>query len=147
MRLSAALTEINTRNATIAAVYREWAKLLPPGSISKLASSMAQQRLDLCETLGEVLANPSLPDSELELDIEQASIADKGALGTAMLTPKELLKIMADTETADHELLAAISGAVLLSSSTIAERLAGEAESARKRSIWAQDHLDLLNMG
>jgi hypothetical protein len=145
--LSSALKEISSRNAAIAASYRDWAKRLPPGPVSKLASSMAGQRLDLGKTLGEISADPSLVEMNVEFDSDPRSLAVWEPSGGGRLEPKELLEKMAEAEAADHELLAAFAGAFLPASLAIAERLASEANSARKRSTWAQDHLDLLRMG
>jgi hypothetical protein len=145
--LSSALKEISSRNATIAAAYRDWGKRLPPGPVSKLASSMAQQRFDLGKILVETSGDYSLPEIEVEFDVDPSLMTEKDTFDRAIYDSKELLKNMAEAEATDHELLAAVAGAVLPASSSVAERLATEADSARKRSIWAQDHLDLLNMG
>jgi hypothetical protein len=87
-----------------------------------------------------------LPESEVEFDVDPANLTGKDAFIGAIVDSKELLKKMAEAEAGDHELLAAVAGAVLPGSIAIAELLASEADSARKRSIWAQDHLDLLSM-
>jgi hypothetical protein len=114
---------------------------------------MAEQRFELGKVLGEIArdaaAMATFPETEVEFEMDPSpAMVDRKfqSLGTPA-EPKELLKIMAEIETADHELLAAAAGAVLSLSSVMAERLAGEAASARKRSNWAQDHLDLLGMG
>jgi hypothetical protein len=144
--LSSALKEISLRNAAIAAAYRALAKRLPPGPVCKLASSIAEQRLELGKILGEVSVDRSLPESEVEFDVDPANLTGKDAFMGAIVDSRELLKKMAEAEAGDHELLAAVAGAVLPGSIAIAELLASEADSARKRSIWAQDHLDLLSM-
>ena len=146
MFLSSAFKSLVSRNTAIAGAYREWAFRLPPGPVSKLATSMAQQRLDLGKVLAEVAGDRFLQETEVEFDIDSATLFGDADLATAKLEPKELLKKMAETEMNDHELLAAVAGAILPASSALAEKLAGEAASARKRSIWAQDHLELLEM-
>ena len=95
----------------------------------------------------EILADPSLPEAEVEFDIEPSSLIGFNTFGTDLVELKELLKKMAEAEAADHELLAAVAGAILPASGALAERLASEADSARKRSTWALDHLELLTMG
>jgi hypothetical protein len=144
--LSSALKEISSRNAAMASAYRALAKRLPPGPVCKLASSIAEQRFELGKILGEVSGDHSLPESEVEFDVDPTNLTGKDALIGANIDPKEILKIMAEAEAADHELLAAVAGAVLPASIAVAELLATEADSARKRSIWAQEHLDLLSM-
>jgi hypothetical protein len=151
---SSALKELGSRNSAIASAYREWARHLPPGPSSKLASSMAEQRLELGKTLGEIAAEiaaiGSLPELAVDFEIEPFPStlgAVRAAAGSAPSEPTEVLKRMAETEAADYELLAAVAGSVLPLSSGVAERIAAEAGFARKRSTWAQDHLDLLSMG
>jgi hypothetical protein len=144
--LSSALKEISSRNAAMASTYRALAKRLPPGPVSKLAASIAEQRLELGRILGEVSGDHSLPESEVEFDVDTANLTGKDAFVGTIVDSKEILKKMVETEAADHELLAAVAGAVLPASITVAESLAAEADSARKRSIWAQEHLDLLSM-
>jgi hypothetical protein len=150
---SSALNELVSRNSAIAAAYREWARRLPPGPSSKLASSMAEQRLELGKTLGEIAAAiaavSSLPELVVEFEIEPfpASLGEgRSANAATPAEPKEVLRRMAETEAADYELLAAAAGAVLPLSSAVAEQIAAEAGAARKRATWAQDHLDLLGM-
>ena len=147
MSLPSALKVISTRNAAIAQAYRDWGKRLPPGPVSALATSMAGQRLELGKVLAEILGEPRLPEVEVEFDIEPSSLTGFSTFGTELVEPKELLQKMAEAEAADHELLAAVAGAILPASGAAAERLASEADSARKRSTWAQDHLELLTMG
>ena len=53
---------------------------------------------------------------------------------------------MAAAEGAEHDLLSAAAGAALPASSEAAELLAAEAAAAQKRSIWAQDQLELLSL-
>jgi hypothetical protein len=114
---------------------------------------MTEQRLDLGKTLSEIAAEiasiHSFPEYEVEFEVEPspaALIAGKASSSGAPAEPKDLLQRMAEAEATDYELLSAAAGAVLPFSSAIAERLAAEAASARKRSTWAQDHLDLLSM-
>jgi hypothetical protein len=144
--LSSALKEITTRNAAITAAYRDWAKRLPPGPVSTLAYSMAEQRIDLGKGLRDLAGDQSIAGTRVEFDVDPASIAGVEPFHGRVIEPKELLMAMAEAETADHELLAALAGALLPASSEAAERLASEANSARKRAMWAQDHLDLLCM-
>jgi hypothetical protein len=153
LQLPMALTELISRNSAILTAYREWARRLTPGPVSRLASSIIEQRFELGKALGEAaseLSVSALPRLEVEFEVEPspaALIDGKLASHEPMTEPKILLSAMTELEAADHELLAAVAGAALPFSSVIAERLAGEAESARKRSSWAQDHLDLLSMG
>lgn len=144
--LSTALKEISSRNAAIAAAYRDWAKRLPPGPVSKLARSMAEQRADLGKTIREIAGDRSIPDTEVVFDVEPSSLIGQADFDIGMAETKELLARMTAAEAADHELLATLAGTILPASGTAAERLAAEADSARKRSTWAQDHLDLLSM-
>lgn len=145
-----ALKEISSRNAKLAATYRDWARHLPPGPVSRLAFSMAEQRGDLGKSLDEIsLALASANASanvEVELETAPASAAGSEAASAALSDIKELLKLMAAAEAADQEFLAALAGAVLPASRDAAETLASEADSARKRSAWAQDQLELLSM-
>ena len=151
--LPMALTELSLRNSAILAAYREWARRLTPGPVSRLTSSIIEQRFELGKALGEAaseLSAATLPRLEVEFEVEPspaALIERKLASPEPMPEPKILLSAMTELEAVDHEFLAAVAGAALSFSSVIAERLAGEAESARKRSNWAQDHLDLLSMG
>ena len=108
---------------------------------------MAEQRLALGKTLVEASVVLTLPDSEIEFEVDPASAVSAATVAGAVGNPKVLLKMMTEAELADHELLATVAGAVLPASISIAERLASEAESARKRSVWVQDHLDLINIG
>ena len=151
--ISSALKDLGSRNAVVLAAYRGWARRLPPGSASRLASTMAEQRLGLGKALSEIGSNlASLaknPETEVELELDPSPSSAFGGKDPApekAVEPKGLLKAMAEIETAEHELLAAVAGAALPLSSVLAERLAGEAASARMRSIWAQDQLDLLSM-
>jgi len=114
---------------------------------------MAEQRSELGKVLGEISRDAAaiavFPETEVEFETDPSfAMVDRKiqSRGTPA-EPKDLLKMMVEIETTDHELLAAAAGAVLSLSSVLAERLAGEAASARKRSNWAQDHLDLLGMG
>jgi hypothetical protein len=144
--LSLALKELSSRNGHIAATYREWARRLPPGPVTRLTGSIAEQRLDLGKVLAEIAANRALPEVEVEFDLAPASAASVDADEAAPAEPKDILKRISEAEAADHELLAAVAGAVIAASGEAAERLASEAASARKRSIWAQDQLELLSM-
>jgi hypothetical protein len=144
--LPAALKELSTRNTVIAATYREWARRLPPGPVSRLTWSIAEQRLNLGKTLGDIAAEQSLGVVEVEFELAPASAAGV-VMGDASLADlRAILKKMSEAEAADHELLAAVAGAIVPLSLDAAERLASEAESARKRSSWAQDQLELLSM-
>jgi hypothetical protein len=144
--LSLALKELSSRNAAIAAIYREWARRLPPGPVTRLTGSIAEQRLDLGKALAEIAADRALPEIEVEFETAPASAAGIEANEASLADPKAILKRMSEAEASDHELLAAVAGAVLAASVPTAERLASEADQARKRSIWAQDQLELLNM-
>jgi hypothetical protein len=144
--LSFALKELSSRNAAIAAIYREWARRLQPGPVTRLAWSIAEQRLDLGKALSEIAADRSLPEVDVEFESTIASAAGVDAGEATLADSKAILKKIAEAEASDHELLAAVAGAVVPSSGPVAERLASEAASARKRSIWAQDQLELLSM-
>jgi hypothetical protein len=144
--LSFALKELSSRNTAIAAIYREWARRLPPGPVTRLAWSIAEQRLDLGKALGEIAADRGIPEVEVEFETAPASSAGVEASEAALADPIIILKKISEAEASDHELLAAVAGAVVPSSGPVAERLASEAASARKRSIWAQDQLELLSM-
>ncbi len=151
--ISSALKELSSRNTAVLAAYRDWARRLPPGSASRLASSMAEQRLELGKALAEIGSNVAVLASAPELEVEfefdpspSSVLEGKGPSPGSVAEPKGLLKAMAEIETVEHELLAAAAGAALPLSSVLAERLAGEAASARIRSIWAQDQLELLSM-
>jgi hypothetical protein len=146
--LSFALKELSSRNTQITATYREWARRLLPGPITKLTVSIAEQRLDLGKALKEIASYKSLPEVEVEFDLAPAAAAGVSSSKVSLEEeePRFVLRKIADAEMADHELLAAVAGAVLPASGPVAERLAAEASSARKRSIWAQDQLELLDL-
>jgi hypothetical protein len=151
--LADALAQVHRRNAAIAAAYRAWEKRLPPGPVSKLAASLAEQRSDLGKTIGEIAAKPFPREAEAELEQELGSLPGVEPPGPGLppgagaAGPADFLARVAAAETAEYELLAALAGSVIAFSGDEAERLAAEANSARKRSKWAQDHLDLLSMG
>jgi hypothetical protein len=107
---------------------------------------MAEQRGDLGKKLGEISASLALASVVVELETDPASAAGSEAATEPLSDPKALLKLMVVAEAADHEFLASLAGAVLPASSDSAEALASEADSARKRSVWAQDQLELLSM-
>jgi hypothetical protein len=144
--LSLALKELSSRNTAIAAIYREWARRLPPGPVTRLTWSIAEQRLDLGKALGEISADRSLPEVEVEFETAPASAAGVYADAASLSDAKTILRKISEAEASDHELLAAVAGAVVSASGPVAERLASEASQARKRSIWAQDQLELLSM-
>jgi hypothetical protein len=146
LALSFALKEISSRNATLAAAYREWAHRLPPGPVSRLSLSMVEQRRDLGKSLVELTAALASASVEVEFETAPASAAGSSASSASLSDPRALLKLMAEAEAADHEFLATLAGAVLPASSEAAETLAGEADAARKRSVWAQDQFELLSM-
>ena len=138
-----ALEELRARSLSIAAIYRGWAKRLPPSPIMQLAMSLAEQRLDLGKALGEVASECGLRGVQVEFELLPA---EAPAASDEVAEPGALLKKMVAAEAADHELLAAAAGAVVGASTAAAERLAAEANAARKRSLWAQDQLELLDM-
>lgn len=142
---STAVKELGARNAGIATAYRDWSRRLSPGPVSRLASSMAEQRVELGKALAELAADRALPETEVEFEIDPASAAGVAAFGNNDAA-EVLLKGMTQAESTDYEILATLAGAIIPASSEAAERLASEAAAARKRSIWAQDHLDLLGM-
>lgn len=107
---------------------------------------MAAQRQALGKALGEIAADRGLPEVEVEFDIDLVSLMGFDNLASVSLEPKMLLAKMAEAEDLDHEILAALAGAVIPGSTAIAERLAVEADSARKRASWARDHLELLGL-
>jgi len=146
LALPFALKEISSRNAMLAATYHDWARHLPPGPVSRLALSMAEQRGDLGKKLGEISASLASASVEVELEAAPASAAGSEAAAEPLSDPNALLKLMVAAEAADQEFLSTLAGAVLLASSDAAETLASEADSARKRSVWAQDQLELLSM-
>jgi hypothetical protein len=141
-----AFKELRSRNLSIAAIYREWSRRLPPGPVTRLALSIAEQRRDLDKVFGEIATNYELQSIQVEFELPPSEVAGVSAADSALSEPKAILKEIAAAEAADHDLLATVAGAALTSSTEIAERLAGEAASARKRSIWAQDQLELLSM-
>jgi hypothetical protein len=144
--ISFAIKELSSRNASLAAAYHDWAKRMPPGPVSKLAQSIAEQRLELGKTLGELASDPAISGIEVEFETAPASAAGSDAAEASFADPKALLKRMIQAEDADYEYFAAVSGAVLPASPSAAERFAAEAAAARKRSLWAQDQLELLSM-
>jgi hypothetical protein len=141
-----ALKELHSRNLAIAAIYRDWARRLPPGPVTRLATSIAEQRRDLGKAIEEVAAVYVRQGTNVEFDLAPAESAGLSPEDAALSEPKAILKKITAAEAADHDLLAAIAGAALVSSAEAAERLASEAASARRRSIWAQDQLELLSM-
>jgi hypothetical protein len=139
--LPEAIKELKERNLALATAYRDAARRLPPGPVSKLAASMAEQRLDLIESLDEAAATCRSPGIvEFEAEVRYAPEP------SAAVDQLALLRTMAKEEALEHELISALAGALLPSSTSAAEQLATEAESARKRAQWAQDQLDLLSM-
>jgi hypothetical protein len=82
----------------------------------------------------------------VEFETAPASAAGSEAASEPLSDPKALLKLMITAEAADQEFLATLAGAVLPASIDAAEALASEADAARKRSVWAQDQLELLSM-
>ena len=146
MSLSSALKVITTYNGAIASAYKDWARRLPPGPISTLAASMAEQRQDLGRLLTEISADRSLPEVEVDFDIDLGALRGFDSLATTVVEPRELLAKMAEAEAVDHEFLAALAGAVVAVSTSTAENLAVAADSARKRSTWAREHLELLGL-
>jgi hypothetical protein len=144
--ISFALKELSSRNARLAAAYREWARRMPPGPVSRLAQSISEQRIELGKTLNALSLDSALSGVDVEFEIAPASAAGSDAAMASLSEPKALLKKMAEAEAADHEFFAAIAGAVLPASAQAAESFAAEAAAARKRSIWAQDQLELLSM-
>jgi hypothetical protein len=143
---SDALAELRSRNVSIAATYRDWGKRLPPGPATRLAMSLAEQRLDLGKALGEIASDYGLPGVQVEFELAPAEAPGAAAGNADISEPVEILKMMVSIEAAEHELLAAVAGAAVAASTEIAERLASEAASAQKRSNWARDQLDLLDM-
>jgi hypothetical protein len=144
--LSAALKELVTRNELITAAYRDWGRRLPPGPVSRLAASMTEQRLDLGTALGEIPSIRVPLELEVEFELAPAAAAGYDAPSVTALEPKDLLRRMAEAEAAEHELLAALAGAILPSSTEAAELIAAQAAAAGKRSLWARDQLELLSL-
>jgi hypothetical protein len=145
--ISTALKELSSRNAALTAAYREWARRLPPGPASRLAVSMAEQRIDIGKALAEIAADQSIAGIELEFEADAAFTPPWSAPGNrAPAEPREILALMAEAEDIDHELFAAAAGSILQSSGEVASRFAAEAASAAKRASWARDHLDLLDI-
>ena len=141
--MASVLKEIGARNTGLVSAYREAVRRLAPGPVSKLAASIVEQRHDLGNAIAEIANDRTIPEVEVEFDSEPIfAIAV-----TTISDPVGLLKEMAHEEAADHEILATVAGALLPASIDAAERLAAQADSARKRSTWAQDHIDLLSMG
>ncbi|HOX33904.1 MAG TPA: hypothetical protein PLB91_16355 [Spirochaetales bacterium] len=137
----AAIDALLARNTALIALYKEGAKSLLSRPVTSLALSMADQRRELGKELAALarLQDPGAGPIELES-------APAGPEAPAAGDASSLLSRMRDQESDDYELLTALSGALLPSSAELAERLAGLAEQARKRSSWAQDHLDLLGI-
>jgi hypothetical protein len=146
LALSTAIAELRSRNARLVAVYRESARSLPPGPVSRLAQSVAEQRLDLEKSLVQTASELGSSAAGVEFEIAPGEAAGSGAAAAALTDPQALLRLMAAAEEAEHDLLAALAGSILPASSAIAESLAAEADAARKRSAWAQDQLELLSM-
>ena len=151
--LPMALTELSLRNSAMLAAYREWARRLTPGPVSRLTSSIIEQRFELGKALGEAaseLSAATLPSARSRIRgraIPAALIERKLASPEPMRNLKFFYRPWPKSKPSITSSSPRVAGAVLSFSSVIAERLAGEAESARKRSNWAQDHLDLLSMG
>ncbi len=137
----AAIEALLARNSALIALYKEGAKSLLSRPVTSLALSMADQRRELGKELAALAQGQDPGAGPIELEAAPASPAAPAA-GDA----SGLLSRMRDQESDDYELLTALSGALLPSSAELAERLAGLAEQARKRSSWAQDHLDLLGI-
>lgn|GEM_PF-1167002 len=141
-----AVEQLRARNQSAAATYRDWARRLPPGPVSRLALSLAEQRADLGKTLTEISGEFSLRACRVDLE-DSASGANLPAAGAADLSDSAtVLKMAVAAEDADHEFLAALAGAAVAASAEAADRLASEADAARKRSTWAKDQLELLDM-
>jgi hypothetical protein len=105
---------------------------------------MAEQRIDLADSLANLSSQIGLPAIEVEFEEAPATVVGYDAQDAA--EPKALLSRMAKAEAADYEILTTIAGTFLPFSNEAAEILASQAEAARKRSSWAQDQLDLLNL-
>ncbi len=143
MSLSDALRRVADRNEALVAAYRDGAKQLLSGPLTSLASSMADQRKTLAKDI-QVIAESPFKSSEIEIDLAPSGLEPHPARrGTG---PKDILDLAFRAEASDYELLAALAGAVLPLSSDMAETLAAHADAARKRSAWAKDHLDLLDL-
>ncbi len=140
--LAVALEASSKRNASIATLYKEEAKTILSRSISSLALSLADQRKELGKALLEFagLDGTKAAVAELETRFLEAPAGSPG------IEPWDFLEFAIRTESSDYELLACLAGAFLPLSSEAAERLAALSEQARKRSVWAQDHLDLLGL-
>lgn len=139
-----ALDALSARNAALASIYKESAKHLLSRSVSSLAASMADQRRELGRELAALTLLPSIDDTPLKIEMDFPDFPPPPIeTGEAISV---LLGRMQRVEAEDYELLSALSGAVLPRSVDAAERLASLAEQARKRSSWAQDHLDLLGI-
>jgi predicted phage gp36 major capsid-like protein len=146
MAFPEAFKELRARNLAVATVYREWSRRLPPGPVSKLAASIAEQRRDLDKALAEIAADQSPRGAEVEFELAPAQAEGVSSEDSELSEPKAILRKIVAAEAADHDLLAEAAGSALSLSTEIAERLAAEAASARKRSIWAQDQLELMEM-
>jgi hypothetical protein len=146
MSFPAALGELRVRNDKLSAAYREWGRRLPPGAASRLAASVAGQRKELGDYLAEASANRALSNVMVEFESSPSGATGHDAEPNLPPDQNDLLRRMAEAEEAEHELLAAVAGAVLPASGAVAERLASEADSARKRSFWARDQLELLGL-
>lgn len=138
----AALDALLARNEALLVLYREGAKNLLSRSISSLAASMIDQRRELAKDVASLkrqVADAGAPiDFELTASTLPPNPSGEGAKG--------LLESMKKIEAEDYEFLSSLAGAVLPLSVEAAERLASLAEQARKRSSWAQDHLELLGI-
>lgn len=140
----AVLEALSTRNAALIAVYKESAKNLLSRPAMSLILSMADQRREFGKELSSLALSPGIGAEPLELEIR--ALPDLAPPRSPPGDVAELLKLAQKAESEDYELMTAVSGVVLPISPGIAERLAGLAEQARKRSSWAQDHLDLLGI-
>jgi hypothetical protein len=144
MPLEAALAAVRLRNEALVGAYKDGARSVLSGPVSRLARSMADQRRELGKDLAELALLPGLQEAVAELDLDPLLFEKPLPWNTADVN--ELLERMRSAEADDYLILACIAGAFVPVSTEAAERVAALAEQARKRSTWARDHLDLLGI-
>lgn len=144
MSFRSAAEALSTRNATLLSSYKEAGRGLLSRSVSSLVASIADQRREMGKEIASLAIIPAIDGLEIEIDVEVERLKAKPVLDAS--EARALLGCIQCVETEDYELLTAVSGASLVGSVEVAERLASLAEQSRKRASWAQDHLDLLGI-
>jgi len=141
--LGEALRALLARNEALIVAYREGARNLPPGPVPNLAGSMVQQRRDLAKALTALAASPA---SYAEIDVDSDPRSSEAPTPGGAKDVIGLLGLMKEAEDADFERLTELAGSALPVSADAADLFASEANGAKKRASWAQDHLDLMSL-